>query len=378
MKLKKVIPFASLAMILFSCGALGQESNNSEVQQTPSNAPEVITRTIVIPKVPQATTNIPKAVDVQTIYPKKEVAQSIDPKIRPNRPNAEININREFKNKRNAPVIFSSRTPAVTTSRTLDEGGTQVGDVKNSRVSLYLRGPYMKPKEVIEKLEGAKYKILSHEAIDKKKKLVSIVFTSSDMESMADKPEHGFAGSLRILVDGINNQISITNPLYIARAFMQSDYDKATPKAALDILRKTFNDLKDSDDIVKYNLLPNYVFMSGMPAYKDMEVIAKGDQAAIMAKLKRSKKVLFIQEFSKKRAVIGVKLSKRTSKFVKKAGAENAALLPYPVLLENGEAKILDPKYYIAVMYPLLKMGTFMKISTVPGAIHNDIKKIFR
>ncbi len=39
---------------------------------------------------------------------------------------------------------------------------------------------------------------------------------------------------------------------------------------------------------------------------------------------------------------------------------------------------MLDPKYYIAVMYPMLKMSQFMKISTVPGAITKDIGKIFR
>jgi hypothetical protein len=378
MKLKKVIPFASLAMMLLSCGALAEDSNSSDMQKRSSNVPEVTTQTVVIPNVPEATTDIPKPVDVQTIYPNGEVAQSIDPKLKPNRPNVEIDINREFKHKRNSPVVFSSRTPAVQTSRTLHEDDIKVGDVKNSRVSLYLRGPYMKPKEVIQKLEEAKYKILSHEAIDKKKKLVSIVFTCSALESMGDKKGRGFAGSLRILVDGINNQISITNPLYMARAFMQDDFNEAIPKAALDMLRKTFSDLKDSEDILKYNLLPKYVFMSGMPAYEDMAIITKGDHAAILAKLKKSKNVLFIQELSKKRAVIGVELSKRTTKFINKAGAQNAALLPYPVLLEEGEAKILDPKYYIAVMYPLLKMGTFMKISTVPGAINNDVKKIFK
>jgi hypothetical protein len=161
---------------------------------------------------------------------------------------------------------------------------------------------------------------------------------------------------------------------------MQEDYQKAIPEAALKMLRKTFSDsnLTNSDDIVKFNLLPKYVFMNGMPGYADMPVLGKGSHNELLLKAKKSKKVLYVQELSKNRAIVGIKLSKRTAKFIKKAGYANAALLPYPVLLENGEAKILDPKYYISVMYPLLKMGTFMKISTVPGAINNEVKKVFK
>jgi hypothetical protein len=73
-----------------------------------------------------------------------------------------------------------------------------------------------------------------------------------------------------------------------------------------------------------------------------------------------------------------VKLSDNTSKFIEKVGVENAALLPYPVLLENGKAMILAPKYYIAIAYPLLKMSQFMRISTIPGAIEKDCKKLFK
>lgn len=63
---------------------------------------------------------------------------------------------------------------------------------------------------------------------------------------------------------------------------------------------------------------------------------------------------------------------------LKKIGVENASLLPYPVLLENGKAKILAPKYYLAISYPLLKMAQFMTISSVPSAIEKDCKKLFK
>ena len=48
-------------------------------------------------------------------------------------------------------------------------------------------------------------------------------------------------------------------------------------------------------------------------------------------------------------------------------------LLPYTVLVENGEANILHAKYYLALSFPRLSMTEFMKIMSVPG----DIKDAF-
>jgi hypothetical protein len=116
-----------------------------------------------------------------------------------------------------------------------------------------------------------------------------------------------------------------------------------------------------------------------MPYYEDMiEVGEAGSSQKLLEKVKKSKSLVFTQVLSKDRILVGVNLGKRTSKFISKVGTHNALLLPYPILLENGVAKILDPKYYIAVSYPMLKMSQFMKISTVPGAIEKDCKKLFK
>jgi len=118
--------------------------------------------------------------------------------------------------------------------------------------------------------------------------------------------------------------------------------------------------------------------MENMPYYQDMKVIAQGKNKELLEKAKKSKKVVYEQHLDNGSIVIGVKLGKRTSKFVKKIGYQNSGLLPYPVLIENGKAVILAPQYYIAIMYPMLKMSQFMKIATTPGAIGKDIDKIFR
>ncbi len=52
-------------------------------------------------------------------------------------------------------------------------------------------------------------------------------------------------------------------------------------------------------------------------------------------------------------------------------------LLPYTVLVENGEANLLHAKFYLALSFPRLTMGEFMKIMSVPGDIKDAFKADF-
>ena len=38
----------------------------------------------------------------------------------------------------------------------------------------------------------------------------------------------------------------------------------------------------------------------------------------------------------------------------------------------------MNPKYYLALSLPNLSMGTFMKISDIPGKIEEDIKADYK
>jgi len=333
------------------------------------------TTIVEIPEPQKATTNIPKPVRITTS------ATSSGASVVLKKVDTNVTLDKAFEHKRNTPVVFSKRTPPnYLKNKTAVGKNAEVGDPKNSRVSLYLRGAALDLPEVKKRLEAAGFTILGVTPLEKKKELISIAFTNDALKKMADMQGRGYAAVLRLLIDKKEKRISILNPLYQSKAFMQNDYDAAVPKAALKRLRDAFasQQLTDSEDMLKLSLLPKYRFMNGMPEYQDMQSIAKGAYAKLLAKAKKSKKVLFIEELSKRRAVVGVKIGKRTGKFIKKTGTKNAALLPYLVLIEGDEAKILDPKYYIALMYPHLKMGQFMKISTVPDAIKKDIKKIFK
>jgi len=254
----------------------------------------------------------------------------------------------------------------------------EVGEIKNGKITAYLHSPLMSEKELKEKLTGAGFEVLKSYKQDKKGDLISVVFTNSAIINASSKNNRGFMSTLRATIDKKNSLISITNPPYIMRAFMQNEYDEALANTTLVTLRNTFKDIKNSTEELKFRLLERYQFMEGMPKYTDMQVLAKAPNAVLLNKAKESKKVLYEIKLQNGSTILGVELGSRTSKFVKKTGYQNAGLLPYPVLIENNEAKILDPKYYISIMYPMLKMSQFMTIATIPGAINKEIDKIFR
>ena len=47
-------------------------------------------------------------------------------------------------------------------------------------------------------------------------------------------------------------------------------------------------------------------------------------------------------------------------------------------MVEGDTAKILHPKYYLAIAYPNLSMGEFMSISGTPGDIEEYFTSLFK
>lgn len=292
-----------------------------------------------------------------------------------------IQVNQHDLNDRS--IKFSKRVPPNYIPHRFDHmkkvkssSHIRIGEVNHGRISAYLRGEFMDVKTVEEKLLAAGFEIVTTVPVDKKNTLFSIVFTDTSLVSMASKENRGFIASLRALVDTKEKTISITNPLYIAKGFLQNDYNEKDAKKILDKIITQFPNMSNSKDILKFQLLPKYQFMNGMPYYENMIEVASGDD--LLEKITNNKNVVFTQKLQNGSTLIGVKLGKRTTNFTKRIGRNNAAMLPYPILIENGKAKILDPKYYIAFMYPMLQMSEFMTIATIPDAMIKDCERVFR
>lgn len=246
-------------------------------------------------------------------------------------------------------------------------------------VSTYLVGAHMSTQSASEALKSAGFEVLAKYKSFKKGE--TLIFTNSELKIQAAKENRGFAAVLRLLVDNERKQISITNPVYFGKAFMQDDYNHQVASRVLASLNQAFSGLKNSEDKWEYDDLAEYHFMMGMPYYEDPYILAEGAQADLIAKAdtyKKAKNLIFKLELSSTSTLYGYALGKKTSKFVKKIGTANAGILPYCILIENGVAKALNGKYYIAVSYPQLSMSEFMKIATVPGAIEKDLQKPFK
>jgi len=248
-------------------------------------------------------------------------------------------------------------------------------------VSTYLVGSYVNAETAQSKLTEAGFEVITAYKVDKKGQYTSILFTNSALKATANKTDRGFAAVLRLLVNNEKQEISITNPIYFDKAFMQDDSNYQAALVVEKSLRDAFGELTNSADKWEYDGLAGYHFMMGMPYFEENAVLAEGDNATLLEKAKSYKKgknLIFELQIGEGRTLLGYALGKKTSKFVKKIGYQNAQVLPYTVLIEEGKAKILAPKYYIAISYPQLTMGEFMTIASVPGAIEKDLAKPFK
>lgn len=246
---------------------------------------------------------------------------------------------------------------------------------EGKNIATYLRGEYMDVAAAESKLKSAGYTIIGK--YDVADKGTTIIVTNDALKAEASKPTRGFAALERVYVDKENKQITITNPMYFGKAYMQDDYDNAVFYKELQSLASIFGKLKASKDKLEFDDLEGYHFMFGMPYYEDAVELASAEQNALVAKAKASKDLLFTLKLSDNSMLVGMNLNKEITQFPSKIGTQNAVVLPYLVLIENGTAKALNAKYYIALSYPLLTMGEFMNISDVPGDISTALSEVF-
>lgn len=257
--------------------------------------------------------------------------------------------------------------------------GVSASTVSAEDLSAYLTGEHMDVSSARKALKGVGYQVLTtYEAV---KDGQVIVFTNDALKTQAAKEGRAHAAVLRLFVDDQEKTISLTNPVYFGRAFMQDDYNENVYTAQLEKLSGAFPGLVGSKDTLDADDIAGYHFMMGMPYYEDTDTLGEGSNADLLAKLdvkKFAKNVLFKLQLSDKSTLVGYELGNRTKKFVEKIGRANAAVLPYMISIEDGKATALAAKYYLAISYPKLSMGEFMTISTVPGAILKDLEKPFK
>jgi len=248
-------------------------------------------------------------------------------------------------------------------------------------VSAYFTTSLMSADDLKKSLVSAGFEIIIETKVSKKK-FTNIVFTHPSLVELSTEKSRGFlAGSMRAMINTETNETRISNPRYFVKAFLQESYKLHDEKEALSALHLAFSDLKPTKDVWDFDGLSTYQFMLSRPYYNDVIEAGEGTHKELKAKLiKRAKKknIIFEYKIDEKRTLFGVNLTKRTMKFVDKIGTENAGILPWMILIEEDKATALRADYIIALSYPLLDLGGFIEIMTVPGAVEKDIRKYFK
>lgn len=225
-----------------------------------------------------------------------------------------------------------------------------------------------------------------------------IAFTRKDLKNTVAKVEDrgALAAAMKIglVAEGGKVTVSCTNPEYLLRAYLRDEYNtyKSTfGKFTADLqaaLSSVGDDFTPFGGAVEADKLKNYHYKIMMPYFTDpvtlweyasFEEGLRTIEDNLRQKRGNSVKVYQIVYPDKGIAVFGVGLRDKEegeSHFLPKIGVEHAAAMPYEIILQNKTATMLHGKYRIALHWPDLTMGTFMKIMSTPGDIEDALEKI--
>jgi len=242
------------------------------------------------------------------------------------------------------------------------------------------------------------YDIIGEYAPAKSADLYVICFTNDELKnlSLQFKDRGALASVLKVgLVkkDG-KTTISILNPEYMFMAYWGEQL-----KGQEDQLMKISNKVKGLfasaewavtpeafGGSVKRKDLPGYHYMMMMPYFTDPDELNEFSSfqeglATIRKNLKAGKGntiMVYEQVFEGKEiAVFGVGLQDAGTgepHFLPIIGEDHIANMPYEIILQGKEATSLPGKYRIALYWPGLTMGTFMKINSTPGEIEESLE----
>lgn len=225
--------------------------------------------------------------------------------------------------------------------------------------------------------------VIGKHAVNGNEKYTSIIYTSKDLKKLGAEPGRGFIAALRVLHNAEKKELRASNPEYFIRAYYQKEYQEGMEVPVVKALQAALGKLEPTDDALTAKKLAKYKFMVGMPKYHDFERVAKGSVDELIGKLESNAKERIVFRLDIRgdgsSLLYGVGLPDGIEKFNDKIDTMNQSqLLPYTVLIEDGEANILHAKFYLAVSFPQLTMTEFMKIMSVPGDIKDAFKADFK
>ena len=253
-------------------------------------------------------------------------------------------------------------------------------------------------KEVIQTLKDNSYTVLGAYNPSGKSSLAVVAFTRTDLKNAVVKviDRGALAATMKVGLVQKDGKVTIsyTNPDYLLRAYLPTNYStyKSTFTKFSEDLKTAFaslgNEFTPFGGTVKADKLPKYHYKIMMPYFTDpvklnefasfeegLETIIKN----LEAKKGNTVKVYKLVYKNQKVAVFGVGLLDKEEgepNFLPKIGEDHVAALPYEIILQGKKATMLHGKYRIALHWPELTMGTFMKIMSTPGDIEDALEAL--
>ena len=253
-------------------------------------------------------------------------------------------------------------------------------------------------KDVIQTLKDNDFTVLGSYNPSNKSSLAVIAFTRDDLKNTVVKvaDRGALASVMKVGLVQKNGKviISYTNPEYILRAYLPKNYNtyKSTFTTFSDDLKTALsslgNDFTPFGGGVQADKLASYHYKIMMPYFSDPvelnEFSSFEEGLKTITKNLENKKgsTLMVYKLvynNSKVAVFGVGLQSKEdgeSYFLPKIGEDHVAALPYEIILQGNKATMLHGKYRIALSWPELTMGTFMKIMSTPGDIEDTLEAL--
>jgi uncharacterized protein (DUF302 family) len=230
-----------------------------------------------------------------------------------------------------------------------------------------------------------------------------IAFTSEEIIKAANKIGNlaGFTAAWRIALTVEDGQtvVSYNTPQYWGNAYFRKDFKKVE-----DLYGKISEKLKEvmkfcggnelsyfgSEKGLEAKRLQHYRYKVLMPRFASTDVVGKFDNfeeaiETIENNLKTQSdlftKVYTVRLPGKNVQLYGIGLMGEDGeqKFMPKIDFQkphHTAFLPYEILVVDNKVHMLAGKYRIAISFPDLSMGTFMKIVSTPGDINDYMEMV--
>lgn len=252
--------------------------------------------------------------------------------------------------------------------------------------------------KIVAALKDHSFTVLGVYNPSNKNGLKVIAFTRSDLKNTVIKvKDRGALAAIfkvGLVKDGNKINMSYTNPDYILRAYLGDSYNtyKTTFEAFKTDLKTSLTDLGseftpfggsvEADDLKKYHYKIMMPYFSDPVELKEFASFSEGMEtieANLRAHKGDTKMVYKLVYNSEEVAVYGIGLQSKEdgeAYFLPKIGEAHAAALPYEIILQGKEATMLHGKYRIALHWPELTMGTFMKIMSTPGDIKDTLDSL--